>query len=51
MTDKKKNPGKASPTQQKKWAQPRILSTDSIQTLAYTCNSGPAPISGGSCPP
>lgn len=37
-----------------KWETPRILWTGKIQTLAYQCSSGPAPVSGSpteGCPP
>ena len=30
---------------------PKILWTEKLQTLAYTCDSGPAPVSGTTCPP
>lgn len=36
------------------WETPRILWTGTIQTLAYQCSTGPAPVSGSQtegCPP
>lgn len=44
----------SGPTARRSWETPRILWTGKIQTLAYQCSSGPAPVSGSpteGCPP
>ena len=35
----------------RKWEPPRILWTDELQTLGYTCKGGTYPTSGSNCPP
>jgi hypothetical protein len=35
----------------KSWQPPRVLWTEKMQTVAYTCSKGTAPVSGTTCPP
>jgi len=46
-----KDGGRAADPRLDTWETPRILWTEKVQTLAYQCSSGPAPVSGSDCPP
>ncbi|NOZ02074.1 MAG: hypothetical protein GXP54_09325 [Deltaproteobacteria bacterium] len=62
MKDDQKNIGAAEDRAEVKdgssrrlpWETPRVVWSGEIQTLAYQCSSGPAPVSGSQtegCPP
>jgi hypothetical protein len=42
--------GKAGP-KRKPYEPPRILMTEKLLTLSYTCHAGPYPVSAQGCPP